>query len=426
MRDYAKKARTDAPTGLSHWDKSGRGRDGYGKKPNADMQPMQSKGTRLYPKGNSERSFEKKATPYQRVQAFESGGYADRGYEGPADNGPTAGMSEGMMADMNGVSGGMSYESPTAGMPDGMQTDMIGGATNNYGADSYGANYGGGGYGTSTGAEVPGYDYSGIPGGSESYGSGNGGGGDTYGGGGEPGFSGNAGATLSQAVDPVRQAIEAPMPTTDAYGRAYSPLGYGGFSQTPKSASESVIGQQPSLANPVPSYNYSQGKFGYAITTPNVPKDQTVLDGLVDTAIQKGINPEDFVRIGFRESSFKAGAKNGKYEGMYQLSDAKRQEHGVARGDWRANANAAATDMAKFSKDFEDKYGRAPTRAETYLSHQQGLTGLDRLVSNPTMNAIEARGNAKAITGNVDKADRQNAASWTSQEFIDYWNGNLK
>lgn len=425
MRDYPKKARTDAHAGLSHWDKSGRdSRTGYAKQGNTAPVPMQSKGSRLYPKGNSEYKFEKKATPYERVQKFEFGGAAERGYDGPANDGPTAGMSEGMMADMNGVSSGPSYESPTAGMPDGMQTDMIGGATNNYGADSYGANYGGGGYGTSTGAEVPGYDYSGIPGGSESYGSGNGGG-DTYGGD-EPGFSGNAGATLSQAVDPVRQAIEAPMPTTDAYGRAYSPLGYGGFSQTPKSAPESVIGQQPSLANPVPSYNYSQGKFGYAITTPNVPKDQTVLDGLVDTAIQKGINPEDFVRIGFRESSFKAGAKNGKYEGMYQLSDAKRQEYGVARGDWKANASAAATDMAKFSKDFEDKYGRAPTRAETYLSHQQGLTGLDRLVSNPTMNAIEARGNAKAITGNVDKADRQNAASWTSQEFIDYWNGNLK
>lgn len=434
MRDYAKKARTDAPTGLSHWDKSGRdSRSGYGKKANADMQPMQSKGTRLYPKGNSERGFEKKATPFERVQRFESGGYADRGYEGPADNGPTAGMSDSMAADMTGGATnnygadnyganyggggyGQSYDSPTAGMPDGMVSDMVGGATNNYGADNYGASYGGGGYGASTGQEVPGYNYSGIPDA----------GGWTGGGSGEPGYSGSAGETLSQAVDPVRAAMDAPLPTSDAYGRAYSPIDYQGFSQQPKTAPESVIGPQPSLANPVPSYNYAQGKYGYAITTPNVPQDQTVLDGLVDIAVEKGLNPESFVRVGFRESSFKANAKNGKYEGMYQLSPEKAKEHGINRSDWRANANAAATDMSKWSQGFQDKYGRQPTAGETYLSHQQGETGFSRLASNPDKNAIEARGNRSAIVGNVDSANKSDAANWTSQQFIDYWNGNLK
>ncbi len=429
MREYGKKPRTDAPSGLSHWDKSGRDtRSGYGKKPNADMQSMQSKGGRTYPKGNSERSFGKTAKPYERVKAFEAGGYADRGYEGPSES-PTSGMPDGMMSDMiGGATNNYSADnygpsSPTAGMPDGMMTDMIGGATNNYGADNYGANYGGGGYGTSYGQNVPGYDYSGVPGaGGNSWG----GSGESGSGAGEPGFSGNAGQTLSQAVDPVRAAIDAPLPTADAYVRAYSPIGYQGFSQQPKTAPDGVIGPQASLANPVPSYNYSQGKFGYALTTPNVPKDQSVLDGLVDIAIEKGLNPEDFVRVGFRESSFKANAKNGQYVGMYQMSNAKAKEHGIDRRDWRQNATAAADDMADWSKDFEAKFGRQPTRGELYLSHQQGETGISRLASNPDKNAIEARGSSKAILGNVDSANKAEARNWTSQQFIDYWNGNLK
>lgn len=431
MRDYGKKPRTDAPSGLSHWDRSGRdSRTGYGKQGNAAPVPMEAKGSRTYPKGNSERSFGKTAQPYERVKKFEAGGYADRGYEGPSES-PTAGMPDGMMSDMIGGAtnnygadnygpsyGGGGYgaspSGPTDGMPDGMVSDMLGGATNNYGADNFGNAYGGGGYGASYGQNVPGYDYTGVPGA----------GGTSYGG--EPGYSGNAGETLSQAVDPVRSAIDAPLPTSDAYGRAYSPLGYQGFSQTAKTAPESVIGPQASLANPVPSYNYSQGKFGYALTTPNVPKDQTVLDGLVDIAIEKGLNPEDFVRVGFRESSFKANAKNGQYAGMYQMSNAKAKEHGINRMDWRQNANAAAEDMADWSKGFQERYGRQPTRGELYLSHQQGETGIARLASNPDKNAIEARGSSKAILGNVDSENKAEARNWTSQQFIDYWNGNLK
>ena len=394
MREYPKKARTDAPTGLSHWGKSGRdSRSGYGKQPNADMQPMNSAGGRSYPKGKSEFQFGKSSKPYERVQKFDLGGAA-----GPDPDTP-----------------GSNYESPTAGMPDSMQADMTGGSTNNYGADNYGADYGGGGVGVSTWQNVPGYSYEGVadapgyPSGST----------------GEPGFSGSAGSVLENAVGSVRGTMQAPNPTTDAYGRAYSPLAF----ENPTRAHtlpESIVGPPVSLDKPLPSYTYAQGKFGYAITTPNTPKDPRMLDYLVDQAIEKGIPPEDFVRIGFRESTFKANSKNGIYQGLYQMSPDKVKEHRIDPMDYKANAAAAAKDMSKWSKEFEAKYGRAPTRGELYLSHQQGETGISRLVNNPNQNAIEARKSENAILGNVDDDKYDEAKNWTSQQFIDYWNGNLK
>lgn len=418
MREYPKKHQ-NTTKGLSQWDRGGRDtRTGYGKRPNADQQPMDGKRARTYPKGNSEFQFAKKSQPYERVMKLYDGGYAD-----PSD----------MAGPEYAGSGG-----PTAGMSDSMVSDFIGGATNSYGGDNFGSNYGGGGYGASNGG---GMRDSNIADASGNYGGNAGGGwggGDSgqgpgmagYNTGFEPGYGGNAGAILGEAVaasaqaapapDPVRAAIDMAPPTTDAFGRSYS-----NPTQSYKAPDE-VIGPPVSLDRPLPSYNYAQGKFGYALTTPNVPKDQTVLDGLVDIAIEKGLNPEDFTRIGFRESRFNPNARNGQYQGMYQMSAAKAREHGINRSDWRQNATAAADDMAEWSQAFQGKYGRAPTRGEMYLSHQQGETGFARLMENPNMKATEARKSSSAILGNVDSVDRKDAQNWTSQQFIDYWNGNLK
>lgn len=132
MREYPKK-QNQHHAGTTFWDRGGArdARSGYGK--SAPSTPAHVATTahtsRDYSKGNVKTpGYLKPGFKHQMVRHFEYGGYADRGYE----TGP-------------------SYESPTAGMPDSMASDMIGGATNSYGADSYGATYGGGGYGASDG-----------------------------------------------------------------------------------------------------------------------------------------------------------------------------------------------------------------------------------------------------------------------------------
>lgn len=432
MRDYAKKQRTDAPKGLSHWDKGGRDtRSGYSKQPNAEMKPMTAVGSRTYPKGNSEFKFGKVAKPFERVMDLEEGGgtsdWSGESYADPASMaGPEYAASSSPSYDAVAASAS-SYAGPAGG---GMRDSNIPDASGVFGGNA----------GTSSWGEAQQNDY-GRDGGWQGAAaqSGIGMGAEDGGGNGgwesqwshslaapaqEPGFSGNAGAILSEATAPAQAAsptqaiMDAPLPTTDAYGRTYGNQSY--------QAPADLVGAPPTLDKPLPSYNYAQGRYGYAMTAKNVPQDQTVLDGLVDIAIEKGINPDDFVRKGFRESSFNPNAKNGQYQGMFQMSNAKAVEHGIDRRDWKQNANAAATDLAKWNADFQKQYNRQPTRGESYLGHQQGVTGFQRLMDNPDMNAIQARKSREAILGNVEKPDRARAENFTSREFMDYWEGKLE
>lgn len=54
------------------------------------------------------------------------------------------------------------------------------------------------------------------------------------------------------------------------------------------------------------------------------------------------------------------------------------------------------------------------------------MTGFQRLMDNPDMNAIQARKSREAILGNVEKPDRARAENFTSREFMDYWEGKLE
>lgn len=150
-----------------------------------------------------------------------------------------------------------------------------------------------------------------------------------------------------------------------------------------------------------------------------------------------GIEPgllRGVVRI---ESSGDPRAVKGSYKGLGQLSDELFQKYGG--GDIfsaRDNLRATARKIADEAGDFEQKYGRLPTAAEMYLTHQQGAGGLAAHMASPDrpawQNMLSTReGQQKgeawakaAIWGNIpdrDKAQFGSVEGVTSRQFMQLW-----
>ncbi|MDH2400457.1 hypothetical protein QCM77_10980 [Bradyrhizobium sp. SSUT18] len=149
----------------------------------------------------------------------------------------------------------------------------------------------------------------------------------------------------------------------------------------------------------------------------------------LDPALLRGV-----IRI---ESSGNPTAVKGSYKGLGQLSDDQFQKYGG--GDIfnaRDNLRATARKLANEAGEFEQRYGRLPTPAEMYLTHQQGVGGFAAHTANPDRPAWQnmlstkegqqkGEGWAKAaIWGNIPDRDKQQFGSVenvTSRQFTQLW-----
>jgi hypothetical protein len=123
--------------------------------------------------------------------------------------------------------------------------------------------------------------------------------------------------------------------------------------------------------------------------------------------------------------------------GRYQFTDPT----------WKATVRKFAPEMADKSDDeimalkskddsFKDKMfneythdnknqltqnlGHAPSDAEVYLAHQQGVTGAERLINNPTANAAALVG-LDHIKNNLPTSMRAQAETMTAGDFVSHW-----
>lgn len=165
----------------------------------------------------------------------------------------------------------------------------------------------------------------------------------------------------------------------------------------------------------------------------------TSIDDVISKAAQQhGVDPDlmrTFARI---ESGGRPDVTTGSYKGLFQLSDAEFSRNG-GRGDIFdpiANSEAAARKMRRETDWFSNRFGRAPTAAELYMMHQQGVGGAQAHWNNPDAPAWQnmastAEGRSKgerwakaAIWGNVPddvKARYGSVENMTSRDFLQMW-----
>ncbi|WP_128947135.1 lytic transglycosylase domain-containing protein [Bradyrhizobium zhanjiangense] len=164
-------------------------------------------------------------------------------------------------------------------------------------------------------------------------------------------------------------------------------------------------------------------------TTLNDEVDRAASIAGLDPALLRGV-----IRI---ESSGNPTAVKGSYKGLGQLSDDQFQKYGG--GDIfnaRDNLRATARKLADEAGEFEQKYGRLPTAAEMYLTHQQGAGGYAAHMANPDRPAWQNMLSTKegqqkgeawakaAIWGNIpdrDKARFGSVENVTSRQFTQLW-----
>ncbi|MGY4294605.1 soluble lytic murein transglycosylase-like protein [Bradyrhizobium sp. i1.4.4] len=167
------------------------------------------------------------------------------------------------------------------------------------------------------------------------------------------------------------------------------------------------------------------------------PHPPTLNDEVDRAASIAGLDPgllRGVIRI---ESSGNPAAVTGSHKGLGQLSDDQFQKYGG--GDIfnaRDNLRATARKLADEAGEFEQKYGRLPTAAEMYLTHQQGAGGFAAHMANPDRPAWQNMLSTKegqqkgeawaraAIWGNIpdrDKARFGNVENVTSRQFTQLW-----
>lgn len=138
-----------------------------------------------------------------------------------------------------------------------------------------------------------------------------------------------------------------------------------------------------------------------------------------------------------------AVAPNGRYKGLFQMSDSLFQQHRPNGNifDPTDNAYAAASNLSNEMKKFRTQYGREPTATDLYMIQQQGPAGYAAHVQNPDAPAWEnmlstGEGRQKgpnwarsAIWGNVPgqhKAQFGSVDNITSRQFMDLWRNKVE
>lgn len=147
-----------------------------------------------------------------------------------------------------------------------------------------------------------------------------------------------------------------------------------------------------------------------------------------------------FMRV---ESGGDPNARTGSYRGLFQLGPSEFQRYGGGGNiyDAEANTRAAAAKLAAEVASYKRNYGRAPTAADLYLTHQQGEGGYAAHMANPSAPAWRnmystAEGQQKgpewakrAIWGNVPADVRAQypggVENMTSQQFTDLWRNKI-
>ena len=116
--------------------------------------------------------------------------------------------------------------------------------------------------------------------------------------------------------------------------------------------------------------------------------------------------------------------------GLFQFLDGTARQYGLTN---KYDPQASAAAAAKFAKDnasgLQSALGRAPTGAELYLAHNQGLGGARQLLANPNASALSIL--TRAYNGNVQQAtaaltNNGGNANMTAQQFVDKINGFYK
>jgi len=156
------------------------------------------------------------------------------------------------------------------------------------------------------------------------------------------------------------------------------------------------------------------------------------------TSAKTGFDPSTLRTFVMIESGGNPANVTGSYKGLLQLSNGEFRKNG-GQGDIfdpEANLAAGATKLKAESDSFAARYGRAPTAAELYMMHQQGVGGSAAHWANPDKPAWEnmastGEGQAKgakwakaAIWGNIPDADKARFGSVdnvTSKDFTDLW-----
>jgi len=152
---------------------------------------------------------------------------------------------------------------------------------------------------------------------------------------------------------------------------------------------------------------------------PNVINAATP-DVINSTANKYGINPSDFAKTSWIESSFNPNANSNSSSagGLFQFTDKTAKQYGLndkfSAGD---NADAAARLWKDNEAILTKGLGRAPTGAEMYLAHQQGATGAMKLLSNPNAPAASVVGvdAVRLNGGDPNMSAGQFAGLWTDK-----------
>jgi len=152
-----------------------------------------------------------------------------------------------------------------------------------------------------------------------------------------------------------------------------------------------------------------------------------------ETALKAGLSPElaaAIPRIIQIESGGNPDAATGSYTGLLQMGPDERAKYG---GD---SLEAGLALLKDRSAQLEKQLGRAPTAAELYFAHQQGVGGFQAQNANPDAPAWQnmagtAEGRHKgegwakqAIWGNVPTDMRSQFGSVdnvTGRQFLDLW-----
>lgn len=145
----------------------------------------------------------------------------------------------------------------------------------------------------------------------------------------------------------------------------------------------------------------------------------------VTNSNQGGFSSGGLARLVQIESGGKANAVSpgGGYTGLTQMGEAEFKKYGPPGGsrDNPQDSLYAANNYAKSNGIIlAHNIGKPPTDADLYLAHQQGAGGASELLRNPNALAVDMVGE-KAVTGNVPASLREQAKTWTSVQFTNYW-----
>src|ERR1017187_10005395 len=134
-----------------------------------------------------------------------------------------------------------------------------------------------------------------------------------------------------------------------------------------------------------------------------VPPTGNVLPVLDSVGQRYGISGSYLLRTHQLEGD---GISSTGAKGPFQFTAKTGAQYGLKNPyDFGASADAAARLAANNKAQLTNSFGRPPTDAELYLAHQQGATGAQKLLANPSARAGDLVGD-KAIAVNGGDPDR--------------------